>query len=414
MMYLRPRNRALQPRPATLGAAQDFVARTYAVAVGTEPVPLPEAEGRVLSADIVAATDLPRFDAAAMDGYAIRRADLADNAETPLRVIDRSAAGHPSGAPLESGQATRIFTGAMIPAGADLVLMQEDCRRDGDVITVPAGHGSRRNVRRKGEDVSAGTTVMQRGDRLTGARLALASALHLSALPVYRRLRVTLFSSGDELRTAGETMGTGQIGDANRPMLRSLLAGMGCDVVDRGILRDDAETQIAALMDAAAESDLIVTSGGASVGEEDHLTRVIRRRGHLEVWRLKIKPGKPVGLGDIDDCPILALPGNPVAAAMNCLMLGTPLVAALSGARDLFPRTLRLPLAVAIAKRAGRWEALLGHYVHAPSQPTGVAPEAKTGSAMLSALAAADGFIVLPEPIEQAQPGDLVDFVPLR
>jgi molybdopterin molybdotransferase len=189
---------------------------------------------------------------------------------------------------------------------------------------------------------------------------------------------------------------------------------MGCDVVDGGILRDDPERQIAALMSAAAESDLIVTSGGASVGEEDHLTQVIRRRGHLEVWRLKIKPGKPVGLGDIDDCPILALPGNPVAAAMNCLMLGTPLVAALSGARDRFPRTLRLPLAATIAKRRGRWEAVLGHFVHAPEQPTGVIPEAKTGSAMLSALAAADGFIVLPEPIEQAQPGDLVDFVPLR
>jgi molybdopterin molybdotransferase len=162
------------------------------------------------------------------------------------------------------------------------------------------------------------------------------------------------------------------------------------------------------------ESDLIVTSGGASVGEEDHLTRVIRRRGHLEVWRLKIKPGKPVGLGDIDDCPILALPGNPVAAAMNGLMLGTPLVAALSGARDLMPRSLRLPLATAVAKRLGRWEALLGHFVQAPGQPTGVAPEPKTGSAMLSALAAANGFIVLPEAIEHIAPGELVDFVPLR
>jgi molybdopterin molybdotransferase len=167
-------------------------------------------------------------------------------------------------------------------------------------------------------------------------------------------------------------------------------------------------------MEAAAESDLIVTSGGASVGEEDHLTGVIRSRGHLEVWRLKIKPGKPVGLGDIDDCPILALPGNPVAAAMNGLMLGTPLVARLSGARDLLPPTLRLPLAAAVAKRLGRWEALLGHYVQGPGRPTGVAPEEKTGSAMLSALAAADGFIILPEPIERCEAGDLVDFVPLR
>jgi molybdopterin molybdotransferase len=397
-----------------MGSAQAFITRSYAVAVGTEQVPLTKAEGRILCTDVVATADLPRFDASAMDGYALRAADLAQSAETRLRVVDRSAAGHPPALALESGEAARIFTGALVPRGADLVLMQEDCRRDGDFLIVPAERGPRRNIRRKGEDVVAGTVLMQRGERLTGARLALASAQHLSALPVYKRLKVALFSSGDELRAAGETIGIGQIGDANRPMLRSLLGGMGCDVVDRGILRDDPERQVAALIEAAAESDLIVTSGGASVGGEDHLTNVIRRRGHLEVWRLKIKPGKPVGLGDIDDCPILALPGNPVAAAMNGLMLATPLAAALSGARDLLPRMLRLPLTAPVAKRPGRWEALLGHYVQEHGRPTSVAPEAKTGSAMLSALAAADGFILLPEPIEQAAPGELVDFVPLR
>jgi molybdopterin molybdotransferase len=402
------------PKPATLGAAQAFIARSYGTAVGLDQVPPAEAEGRILGADIVAQVALPRFDAAAMDGYAVRRADLAEGADTRLSVAGRSAAGHPAAAPLKRGEAARIFTGAMVPRGADLVLMQEDCRRNGDALIVPADRAARRNIRRKGEDVTVGDTVLRRGERLTGARLALASALHLAVLPVYRRLKVALFSTGDELRAAGEAIGTGQIGDANRPMLRGLLAGMGCEVLDRGILRDDPERQIAALMDAAAQSDLIVTSGGASVGEEDHLTNVIRRRGHLEVWRLKIKPGKPVGIGDIDDCPILALPGNPVAAAMNGLMLGTPLVAALSGALDLYPRSLRLPLAAAVAKRPGRWEAVLGHYVDAPGRPTAVAPEAKTGSAMLSALAAADGFIILPEPLAHAEAGDLVDFAPLR
>jgi molybdopterin molybdotransferase len=417
-MTQEPRRRAeraiSEPRPASMGAAQAFIARSYGTTVGTEEVAPAAAEGRILSADIVADADLPRFDAAAMDGYAMRAADLAQGTETRLRIVDRSAAGHPAALALKPGEAMRIFTGAMVPQSADLVLMQEDCRRDGDFLIVPAERSLRRNIRRRGEDVVAGTTVMQRGERLTGARLALASALHLSRLPVYKRLKVTLFSSGDELRATDESIGTGQIGDANRPMLRSLLAGMGCDLADRGILRDDPERQIATLMEAAAESDLIVTSGGASVGEEDHLTGVIRSRGHLEVWRLKIKPGKPVGLGDIDDCPILALPGNPVAAAMNGLMLGTPLVARLSGARDLLPPTLRLPLAAAVAKRLGRWEALLGHYVQEPGRPTGVSPEEKTGSAMLSALAAADGFIILPEPIERCEAGDLVDFVPLR
>jgi molybdopterin molybdotransferase len=244
---------------------------------------------------------------------------------------------------------------------------------------------------------------------LTPAHLALASALHLDRLPVYRRLKVAIFSTGDELRSSGEPIGTGQIADANRPFLRAILERMGCEVHDGGILRDNAETQIAALMEAAS-SDLIVTSGGASVGEEDHLMRVIRRRGHLEVWRLKIKPGKPVGIGDIDDCPILALPGNPMSAAMNLLMLGTPLVARLSGAHITQPLTLRLPLAVPMTKRLGRWEATLAHFVCEPGGATRVAPEAKTGSAMLSALASADGFIILPEAIEAIDAGGLVDF----
>ncbi len=417
-MTLEPQRRVERPpsfqRPTTLAAAQAFIVQTYGTIVGTEQIASAQAEGRILSADVVAPTDLPRFDAAAMDGYALRVADLAEGSESRLRVVDRSAAGHPASALPGQGEAVRIFTGAMVPAGADLVLMQEDCRRDGDLLIVPAERGRRRNIRRKGEDVTAGTVVLRKGDRLTAARLALSAALHISVLSVYRRLKVALFSSGDEVRAADEAIGIGQIGDANRPMLRSMLAAMGCEVFDRGIIRDDAEVQVQALMDAAVEHDLIVTSGGASVGEEDHLARVIGRRGYLEVWRLKIKPGKPVGLGDIDDCPILALPGNPVAAAMNCLMLGTPLVAALSGAAELMPRALRLPLAVPVTKRIGRWEALLGHFVHAPDRPTAVAPEAKTGSAMLSSLSAADGFIVLPEPIEHAGPGDLVDFVPLR
>jgi molybdopterin molybdotransferase len=402
------------PRPVrgTLSAARDFIAATYRKAVEAEDIPLAAAQDRILAQDIVAPADLPRFDAAAVDGYAIADSDL-ENGPVRLRVVGRSAAGHPSGRHLDRGQAIRILTGAVVPKGADRILMQEDCIRDGDDVFVRRPKRENRNIRRKGEDVAAGCTVLPRGRRLSAADLALISALHFDLVPVQRRLKVALFSTGDELRAPYERIGLGEIADANRPLLKGLLERLGCEVEDGGILRDDPELQIERLIDAAARRDLIVTSGGASVGDEDQLTRVIRRRGSLEVWKLKIKPGKPVGIGDVDDCPILALPGNPIAAAVTFLMLGTPLIARLAGAAALGPRVLRLPTRTAIVKRAGRWEAIAAHFVEAPGAPTMVAPEKKTGSAMLGTLSRADGFIALPEEVELVAAGDLVDFVPL-
>ena len=400
-----------EPPPSRLADAEAFIARSYATAVGTEEVELAEARGRILARDLTAGADLPRFDASAVDGYAVRAADLAKGRITRLAVVGRSAAGHPMPRAIEAGEAARIFTGAMVPAGADLVLMQEDCRLDGNNLIVPPAAIGRGNIRRRGEDMARGTIAMTRGMRLGAGQLALAAALHEVRLPVCRRLKVALFSSGDELRGPREEIGPGQIADANRPMLRATLAAMGCVVDDLGVLKDEPESQIATLIDAAHRNDLVVTSGGASVGDEDHLTRVIRRRGYLEIWRLKIKPGKPVALGDIDDCPILALPGNPVAAAVTFLMLGTPLIARLAGAADLRPPVIRLPASREIVKRPGRWEALAARLVHEPGRPTAVEPLAKTGSGMLSALGAAEGFITLPEETERVEPGETVEVV---
>jgi molybdopterin molybdotransferase len=400
------------PAPTTLADAREFIAATYRKVVGTEELPPSLSHGRILAQDIVAPADLPRFDAAAVDGYALLAADVAAG-PARLCVVDRSAAGHPSALRIDRGEAMRIFTGATVPNGADQVVMQEDCIRDGDWVVVRPPKRDGRNIRRRGEDIAVGSVALRYGERLDAMRLALAAALHLDLLPVQRRLQVALFSTGDELRAPGESIGPGQIADSNRPLLANLMESLGCSVEDGGILRDEPEAQVARLIEAAARSDLIVTSGGASVGEEDHLTRVIRSRGSLEVWWLKIKPGKPVCLGDIDDCPILALPGNPVAAALTFLMLGTPLIARLSGAADLGPRMLRLPVKSAIVKRAGRWEAIAARLVHTQAAPTMVAPEKKTGSAMLGTLSTADGFIVLPEEVELVGAGDLVDFVPL-
>ena len=397
--------------PSRLAEAEAFIARSYGTAVGIEEIEPTEALGRILARDLIAGTDLPRFDASAVDGYAVRSEDLVPGKIARMTVIGRAAAGHPLSVKIGPGEAVRILTGAAVPAGADLVLMQEDSRLEGDRLILPPAAVGPTNIRRKGEDLAEGTTAIAKATRLGPGHLALAGALHHTTISVYRRLKVALFSTGDELRGLREEIGPGQVADANRPMLGAMLRGMGCGVEDFGILKDEPEAQIAALIEAAERNDLIVTTGGASVGDEDHLTRVIRRRGYLEIWRLKIKPGKPVGIGDIDDCPILALPGNPVAAAVTFLMLGTPLVARLAGAGDLRPPVMRLPAFREITKPPGRWEALAARFVHEPGRPTAVEPLAKTGSAMLSALASAEGFITLPEETQRVRAGETVELV---
>lgn len=399
-------------RPTRLSEAVAFIERGYGLTVGTEVLDLGRALGRILARDLLAEVSLPRFDAAAVDGFALRAADLSPEGPSRLTLVGRSAAGHPGPTQIAAGKAVRIFTGAPLPGGADLVVMQEGCRVEGPRVTIPAGSAAKRNIRRAGEDVPRGSLAIARGTRLSPGYLALAAALGYGGLPVRRRLTVALFSTGDELAAPEPRLAAGRIADANRPLLNGLLSRLGCRVEDRGILPDSAEAQIAALAQAARESDLLVTSGGMSVGEEDHLPRVIRRRGYLEVWRLRIKPGKPVGLGDIDDCPILALPGNPVAAAVTFLMLGTPLVARLGGDRESRPARLRLPLGRALDKRPGRWEARPARLVPAPEGCSAVEP-LKAGSAMLGSLAEADGFLCLPEAAESLRQGEPVDFIPL-
>ncbi len=396
--------------PQRLSDAQDFIARSYGLSVEAEGVEPHLAQGRILARDVIATVDLPRFDSSAVDGYAVRSADLPLEGTGKLRLVGLSAAGHPSDRPLKPGEAMRIYTGATVPHGADRVVMQEDCGIVDGMLMVP-GCGSKRNIRHAGEDVAIGSAAIRKGTRIGAGHLALAAALGCVTLPIYRRLKVALFSTGDEVGPPRISLAAGQIADANRPMLRSLLSCLGCDVEDGGILRDDAEAQIAALTKAARDHDLIITTGGMSVGDEDHLTRVIRRRGYLEMWRLKIKPGKPVGIGDIDDCPILALPGNPVAAAFTFLTLGAPLISRLAGSTDPQPATLRLPLSTDIEKRPGRTEALAARLVLHSSGCTSVEPLAKTGSAMLSSLAGADGFIVLPDDAGLKRRGEPVDFI---
>ena len=299
-----------------------------------------DADGRVLVQDVTAALQVPPQDNSSMDGYAVRVTDCAQ-AGAVLRVMQRIPAGT-HGTQLHAGEAARIFTGAPIPPGADAVVMQEDCEAlEGDQVkvnkAVPAGQW----IRRSGEDVTRGATVLSKGTRLTPAELGLAASIGLAQLQVSARPRVALFSTGDELVMPGdvdpEAMPAGAIYNSNRFFLRAMLQRLGCEVTDLGIVSDKRDATIAALRDAAQHHDLILTSGGVSVGEEDHIKPAVESLGELNLWQLAIKPGKPFAYGKVnrgangDACHFMGLPGNPVSSFVTFLLLVRPFVLALQG-----------------------------------------------------------------------------------
>jgi molybdopterin molybdotransferase len=378
---------------------------------GIEPVPLRRALGRTLAHDITAPIAVPGFDNSAVDGYAGRFDDLDPASDTVLRCVDRIAAGHDPTAALTAGLAARIFTGAVLPKGADVVIMQEDCRRDGDHVTIRPGIKRGANTRRAGEDVAPGSLALAAGRRLGPAELGLLAALGLAQVPVRRRLSVALLSTGDEVREPGEPLAGRQIYDANRFILAGMLDRLGVEVTDRGIVPDDPASLGETLQQAAAESDLIVTSGGVSTGEEDHIRSAIANHGSLYFWRLAIKPGRPVAMGQIGATPLAGLPGNPVAALLTFALVARPMIEALSGTTPHVARRFRVVSDFSYSKKMGRRE-----YVRVSlDEGAGLARARryhKEGAGMLTSLTETDGLVELGEDTTRVQPGTEVDFVP--
>jgi molybdopterin molybdotransferase len=329
-------------RPALLSlddALPQLLGQAHAL-VGVQSVSTFEADGRVLAQDVASALQVPPRDNSSMDGYAVRAADCAQVGAV-LRVTQRIPAGT-QGTQLHAGEAARIFTGAPIPPGADAVVMQEDCETfDADQVKVSKVVPQGQWIRRSGEDVTRGAKVLMRGTRLTPAELGLAASIGLAQLRVVARPRVALFSTGDELVMPGdvapEAMPAGAIYNSNRFFLRAMLQRLGCEVTDLGIVPDKRDATIAALRDAAQHHDLILTSGGVSVGEEDHIKPAVQSLGELNLWQLAIKPGKPFAYGKVnraaagDACHFMGLPGNPVSSFMTFLLLVRPFVLALQG-----------------------------------------------------------------------------------
>jgi molybdopterin molybdotransferase len=340
------------PRPP-LKSLDDALAELLAhaqVLPGTEDVSTFDADGRLLAQDVVSALHVPPQDNSSMDGYALRCADVAAPG-TVLPVSQRIAAGM-SGAPLQPGTAARIFTGAPVPAGADAIVMQEDCTPSsgpggGDQVSVNVLAQPGQWIRRAGEDVMRGAVVLSKGDRLTPAALGLAASIGMSRLQVAHQPRVALFSTGDELVMPGDVapgdMKPGAIYNSNRFFLRALLIRLGCVVTDLGIVPDRLDATLEALRAAAKNHDLILTSGGVSVGEEDHIKPAVQALGELNLWQIAIKPGKPFAYGKVGAAHFMGLPGNPVSSFITFLVLVRPFLLKLQGVREVAVKSAAMP-----------------------------------------------------------------------
>jgi molybdopterin molybdotransferase len=377
----------------------------------TERVPLRGALGRVTAADIKAPVDLPPFDNSAVDGYAVRHADLQRNSDTRLSVGGRLTAGADAAIALKPGEAIRIFTGAAMPEGADTVFMQEDVTVDSDHVTVPKGLKRGANRRLTGEDVPAGQRVLPAGTVLEPQHVALAAALGITEIEVRRRLKVAIFSTGDEVVEPGSQRAGAAIYDANRYLLSELLARLGAQVTDLGILRDQPSELMRALQSAAAGHDLIVTSGGVSTGEADFVRNAVERVGSLVFWRVAIKPGRPVAMGVIHRAAFVGLPGNPVAVFVTFVRVVKPLLRRLSGARpqNLLPLPVRA--AFAYKKKKDRREYVRVALRRAADGELEAVKYRQDGAGILTSLTETDGLLEFPEDVTSIEPGARVGFL---
>ncbi|MFL5182953.1 MAG: gephyrin-like molybdotransferase Glp [Microvirga sp.] len=392
--------------------ATTLIGERIAVAAGVEDVPLIEADGRVLAEDIAAPLDLPPFDNSAVDGYAVRFADLAEGQETVLAVVGRIAAGAALGGPVPARGAVRIFTGAPLPAGLDTVFMQEDVGAAGDAVVLPAGLRPGANRRLAGEDIARGGTALLAGHRLSPRDIGLIAALGLTTVPVRTPLRVAVFSTGDEVISPGEPLGPAKLYDANRFMLQAMLRRLGCRATDLGILRDEPRALARALAGAAADHDLIVTSGGVSTGEEDHVKAAVESAGALTFWRIAIKPGRPVAMGVVAGTPFIGLPGNPVAAFVTFAHVARAVIARLTGERLARPRAYPVLAGFAYRKKEGRREYVRVRIEEGDDGALVARKHPREGAGVITSLTETDGLIELPEPVTRVEPGEVLRFLP--
>ncbi len=385
------------PDSMPVDAARKYI-RNYLTPVnGLEQLPLRSTLGRVTGADILSPHNVPNHDNSAMDGYALNADDLAAEGTTRLRIAGTAFAGRPFAGTVEKGNCVRIMTGAVMPTGCDTVVMQEHVQADGDHVAIGSGHRRTQNVRRAGEDLQAGQVVFPAGHLLKPADLGLIASLGIGEIKVYRKLRVAFFSTGDELVSIGQPLAEGQIYDSNRYTLFGMLSRLGVEVIDMGVVRDDPQLLENALLESSAMADVILTSGGVSVGEADYMKQLLNKLGQVVFWKIAMKPGRPLAFGRIGNAHYFGLPGNPVAVMVTFYQFVRHALLVLMGQHDPAPApTLSATCVEPLKKMPGRTEFQRGILFQNRDGAWQVRPIGNQSSGVLRSMSEANCFIVLP------------------
>ncbi len=381
---------------------------------GRERLGIRAALGRVLAEDIVSPINVPPHDNSAMDGYAVMASDLPDDGERTLQIVGSAFAGRPSTTILQSGQCIRIMTGAVLPLNADTVIAQELVRANGTQIVVTAGHRCGQDVRRAGEDVRADDVVLGAGTQIAPAELGLLASLGVAEVTVLRRLRVAFFSTGDELRGTAETLGPGEIHDSNRYSIHGMLARLDIESLDMGVIRDRRDDVRKAIREASALADVVISSGGVSVGEADYIKETLEELGEIQFWRMAMKPGKPLAVGRIARTLFFGLPGNPVSVMATFYQFVQPALRHMQGHRHETGLLLRVPTITALHKEPGRLEYQRGILERDSDGRLVVRTTGLQDSHVLTSMSRANCFIILPAESSGASAGEAVEVQPFH
>ncbi len=398
------------PNSMPVDKAREVIARFLSPVAATERLHLRAALGRVLAQDVISPLDVPAHDNSAMDGYAVRHEDLKADGEVTLAIAGTAFAGAPYKGTLHAGEAVRIMTGGVVPQGADTIVMQEHVKAEGMRVAIGGGHRKGQHLRRAGEDLKRGAAALERGRRLRPADIGLIASLGIPEIGVYRKLRVAFFSTGDELVSIGTVPQEGQIFDSNRYTIHAMLERLGCEVIDMGVVRDDPQLLERAFEDAAQAADVVVTSGGVSVGEADFVKDLLDRLGEVVFWKIAMKPGRPLAYGRVRGAHFFGLPGNPVSVMVTFYQFVRDALMTLAGETpvDAAP-TFKVPCTSALRKAPGRTEFQRGILSRGADGRWSVHVTGEQGSGILSSMSDANCFIILPTEQGNVTPGTLVD-----